>query len=54
MSNRRIEGRIVFAVDLMFFIVRVLEVFLVDKTLGPYVVMMVKMVSNAIASETMH
>ena len=54
MSNHRIEGRIVFAVDLMFFIVRVLEVFLVDKTLGPYVVMIVRMVSNAIASETMH
>ena len=43
-----------FAVDLMLFIVRVLEVFIVDKTLGPYVVMIVRMVCNAIASETMH
>ena len=46
LANQRVEGRIVYAIDLMFFIVRILEVFLVDKDLGPYVVMIGKMVSN--------
>ena len=41
-----LEGRIVYAVDLMLFIVRVLEVFLVDKTLGPYVVMISRMLKR--------
>ena len=38
------NGRIVYAIDLMLFIMRVLELFYVDKTLGPYVVMMGRMV----------
>ena len=46
MANQRVEGRIVYAIDLMFFIVRILEVFLVDEDLGPYVVMIGRMVSN--------
>lgn len=39
------NGGIVYAIDLMLFIMRVFELFYVDKTLGPYVVMMGKMVS---------
>ena len=42
-----IQGRITYAIDLMLFIVRILEIFYVDKTLGPYVVMIGKMVSSA-------
>ena len=42
-----IDGRIVYAIDLMLFIVRILEMFYVDKTLGPYVVMSGRMVSYA-------
>ena len=38
------EGRIVYAIDLMLFILRILEIFYVDKTLGPYVVMIGRMV----------
>ena len=39
------NGGIVYAIDLMLFIMRVFELFYVDKTLGPYVVMMGRMVS---------
>ena len=46
-----LEGRIVYAIDLMLFIVRVLEVFLVDKTLGPYVVMISRMVSKFVGNK---
>ena len=42
-----IYGRITYAIDLMLFIVRILEFFYVDRTLGPYVVMIGKMVSSA-------
>ena len=42
-----IQGRITYAIDLMLFIVRILEIFYVDRTLGPYVVMIGKMVSSA-------
>ena len=38
------NGRILYAIDLMLFIMQVLELFYVDKTLGPYVVMMERMV----------
>ena len=44
MGGLLIEGRIVYAIDLMFFIVRILEIFYVDRTLGPYVVMIGRMV----------
>ena len=44
MSGLLIEGRIVYAIDLMLFIVRILEMFFVDRTLGPYVVMIGRMV----------
>ena len=52
MANQRIEGRILYAIDLMFFIVRILETFLVDEDLGPYVVMIGRMVSNRSTSES--
>lgn len=39
-----IESRIVYAIDLMFFIVQILKLFYVDRTLGPYVVMIDRMV----------
>lgn len=39
------EGRIVYAIDLMLFILRILEMFYVRKTLGPYVVMIGRMVN---------
>lgn len=42
------EGRIVYAIDLMLFILRILEIFYVDKTLGPYVVMIGRMVNFTI------
>ena len=54
MTNDRMLARIVYTVDLMLFIVRVLEVFLVDKTLGSYVILIERMVSNIITSETLH
>ena len=44
MSGLLIEGRIVYAIDLMLFIERILEMFFVDRTLGPYVVMIGRMV----------
>ena len=47
MGGLLIQGRITYAIDLMLFIVRILEIFYVDKTLGPYVVMIGKMVSSA-------
>ena len=47
MSGLLIQGRITYAIDLMLFIVRILEVFYVDKTLGPYVVMIGRMVSSS-------
>ena len=46
MGGLLIQGRITYAIDLMLFIVRILEIFYVDKTLGPYVVMIGKMVSS--------
>ena len=54
MNNDRMLARIAYTVDLMLFIVRVLEVFLVDKTLGSYVILIERMVSNIITSETLH
>lgn len=45
MGGLLIEGRIVYAIDLMLFILRILEIFYVDKTLGPFVVMIGRMVS---------
>ena len=39
------ESRIVYAIDLMLFVLRILEIFYVDKTLGPYVVMTGQMVN---------
>ena len=42
------EGRIVYAIDLMLFILRISEIFYVDKTLGPYVVMTGRMVNFTI------
>ena len=50
MRSLLIEGRIAYAIDLMLFIVRILEIFYVDKTLGPYVVMIGRMVSSATIS----
>ena len=44
MNGNLSAGRIVYAIDLMLFIMRVLELFYVDKTLGPYVVMIGRMV----------
>ena len=44
MRGLLIEGRIVYTIDLMFFILRILEIFYVDRTLGPYVVMIGRMV----------
>ena len=38
-------GRVVLAIDIMFWIVRLLEIFSVDRNLGSYVVIIGKMVS---------
>ena len=54
MANDRMLARILYSVDLMLFIVRVLEAFLADETLGSYVILIERMVSNTITSETMH
>lgn len=40
-------GRVIYALDLMVWILRLLYFFSVSQTLGPYVVMIVKMVSLA-------
>ena len=45
MGGFLVEARIVYAIDLMFFILRILEIFYVDKTLGPYIVMIGRMVN---------
>lgn len=50
MGGLSIEGRIVYAIDLMLFIIRILEIFYLDKTLGPIVVMIGRMVSSAARS----
>ena len=41
----RIVGHVLYAIDIMFWIIRLLEVFSVNKKLGPYVIMIGKMVS---------
>ena len=46
MGGLLIEGRITYALDLMVFILRILEIFYVDRTLGPYVVMIGRMVNS--------
>lgn len=38
-------GRVIYALDLMVWILRLLEVFSVNRKLGPYVVMIRRMVS---------
>ena len=45
MGGFLVEACIVYAIDLMFFILRILEIFYVDKTLGPYIVMIGRMVN---------
>ena len=47
MGGLSIEGRIVYAIDLMLFMIRILEIFYLDKTLGPIAVMIGRMVSSA-------
>ena len=42
------QGRIVYAIDLMLFILRILEIFYVDRTFVPYVVMIGRMVNFTI------
>lgn len=48
MCGLLVEGRILYAIDLMLFITRILEIFYVSKTLGPYVVMIGRMVNMLI------
>ena len=45
MNGLEVQDRIVFAVDIMFFIIRILEIFNVHPKLGPYVVMIGRMVN---------
>ena len=40
----RLIGHVVYAIDLMLWIIRILDIFTVSKHLGPYVVMIGKMV----------
>ena len=42
--NTRLAGQVVYAIDIMFWIIRVLAIFSVNKHLGPDVVMIGKMV----------
>ena len=42
--STRLSGHVVYAIDIMFWIIRVLNIFSVNKHLGPYVVMIWKMV----------
>ena len=51
MCGLLVEGRILYAIDLMLFITRILEIFYVSKTLGPYVVMIGRMVNMLIPEE---
>ena len=46
MTGDLFNGRIVYAIDLMLFIMRILELFYFNKTLGPYIVMIGRMVNN--------
>lgn len=41
-------GRVIYCVDIIFWYIRVLDIFGVNKYLGPYVMMIGKMVSNGI------
>ena len=43
-SRTRLAGHVVYAIDIMFWIIRILDLFSVNKHLGPYVVMIGKMV----------
>lgn len=40
-------GRVIYCVDIIFWYIRVLDIFGVNKYLGPYVMMIGKMVSNS-------
>ena len=45
-DNALIAGHVCYAVDVIFWILRILEMFRVNKHLGPYVVMIGKMVKS--------
>lgn len=40
----RLTGHVIYAIDIMFWIIRILDLFLVNRHLGPHVVMIGKMV----------
>ena len=42
--STRLAGHVIYAIDIMLWIIRILELFSVNKHLGPYVVMIGKMV----------
>ena len=44
-SGTRVAGHVCYAIDIMIWIIRLLDIFSVNKYLGPYVVMIGKMVS---------
>ena len=44
-SSTRVTGHVCYAIDIMIWIIRLLDIFSVNKYLGPYVVMIGKMVS---------
>lgn len=44
-------GRVIYCVDIIFWYIRVLDIFGVNKYLGPYVMMIGKMVSAPVPSE---
>ena len=43
-QTTRLTGHVVYAIDIMFWIIRILDIFFVNKYLGHYVVMIGKMV----------
>ena len=45
-SSFQSEGRVFICVDIVFWYIRILDIFSVNKYLGPYVMMIGKMVSN--------
>lgn len=46
-------GRVIYCVDIIFWYIRVLDIFGVNKYLGPYVMMIGKMVKHNIQSEVL-
>lgn len=50
----RSDGRVIYCVNIIYWYIRLLDIFGVNKYLGPYVMMIGKMVSRVIRSHVTH